>query len=632
MALVSNAAASRDEELRRLMPPPAPRPPSAVTAPKPKAPVVLDEDTYTQHLEAIIERDYFPELPKMANQLEWLRAVNSGDVREMQRAQRNIARRRAAANAAAAAAGAPAATPGLGLGPGDTPGPGGVPPLHTPGWGATTPGTALLRTPAMTPMVGGMAEAGGPSATGAAPAAAAAAPPAPAASGLSLDSFLSQYTSEDNASFHTILEEDNRRKRAKVRHHLERPDPRDPETRRLLLEGPPERPSDEFGTSGQAPMTLLPAPEPPINNLFYDSSQRPAVPLSAKEAAEVALGPPKAINRAATRLRAPPEAAPLSALPQDPAAAAVAAGLPAGAPMPGGAAGTVGYDAMATPALEDVLGSPLMTWGDIESTPLRLGVDDMPVELDEAALMGGAPAFRVQGLTEREMAAHRLAAAKAGSGSAAGRASGARGSTPLLTALRRAATGTGAGGGATARGAGGGATPLAVPLSPAARQLAASIKAGMTPRGAGMGAVGSAAAGGRALPSAGAGAGSAAGRSAALGSGELDKQLRASYRSSAAVSLGGHAHGTPSLGTHRGTTPGLGPGATGRATSTPGVVSGGGGGGAGQRAGSSTPLAGAAGKARRAPIVLSAGAQNGGAAHAGAGGKEKSVTDDLLKL
>lgn len=228
MALVSNAGAShdREEELRRLMPPPPPRPPGAAAAIK--APVVLDEDTYTQHLEAIIERDYFPELPKMANQLEWLRAVNSGDVREMQRAQRNIAKRRAAAVAAAAAGNLTAATPGMaGLG-GLTPAVG-LPPGMTPGtvgWGATTPGTALLRTPAMTPMVGGeagpsssvaAAAAGAGAGDAAAALAAAAGGAVPGAARLSLDSFLDRYTSEDNASFQAILEEDNRRKRAKVR-------------------------------------------------------------------------------------------------------------------------------------------------------------------------------------------------------------------------------------------------------------------------------------------------------------------------------------------------------------------------------------------------------------------------------
>ena len=34
--------------------------------------IVLDEDDWTEKLEAIIQRDYFPDLPKLESQLEWL--------------------------------------------------------------------------------------------------------------------------------------------------------------------------------------------------------------------------------------------------------------------------------------------------------------------------------------------------------------------------------------------------------------------------------------------------------------------------------------------------------------------------------------------------------------------------------
>ncbi len=37
-------------------------------------PVVLDEDDWTDRIEAIIERDFFPDIPKMQNKLEWLQA------------------------------------------------------------------------------------------------------------------------------------------------------------------------------------------------------------------------------------------------------------------------------------------------------------------------------------------------------------------------------------------------------------------------------------------------------------------------------------------------------------------------------------------------------------------------------
>ena len=50
-----------------LMPPPPPR-----QAKRKREQVVLDEDEWTEQIEAIIQRDYFPDLPKLENELEWL--------------------------------------------------------------------------------------------------------------------------------------------------------------------------------------------------------------------------------------------------------------------------------------------------------------------------------------------------------------------------------------------------------------------------------------------------------------------------------------------------------------------------------------------------------------------------------
>ena len=65
--------------------------------------MVLDEDEYVARLDAIITREYFPDVPKLRDTLRWLRATNSGDparVREAQRAiQRRLDRERGAGDA-----------------------------------------------------------------------------------------------------------------------------------------------------------------------------------------------------------------------------------------------------------------------------------------------------------------------------------------------------------------------------------------------------------------------------------------------------------------------------------------------------------------------------------------------------
>ena len=62
----SPAVASRRDAGALLMPPPAPR------APRRAGPVVLDEDEYVARLDAIITREYFPDVPKLRDTLRWL--------------------------------------------------------------------------------------------------------------------------------------------------------------------------------------------------------------------------------------------------------------------------------------------------------------------------------------------------------------------------------------------------------------------------------------------------------------------------------------------------------------------------------------------------------------------------------
>lgn len=146
-------------------------------------------------MQAIIERDFFPELSKLESKVAWLQAVRSGDPEQIRHAQLLIAQRRAAM-----AGGRPA----IGATPANAP-------LFTPG------GTAARAMAGDTPYIPhlppGTAPRGGGGGAAAGPAAAAVGSIAVAPPGVSLDAFLAAHTSEDNASFQEILEDVNKRRR-----------------------------------------------------------------------------------------------------------------------------------------------------------------------------------------------------------------------------------------------------------------------------------------------------------------------------------------------------------------------------------------------------------------------------------
>ena len=360
-------------------------------------------------LEAIIERDYFPDVPKLQSKLEWLEAVKSGNPSAIRRAQINIARRRAG--------------------------------LKTPvsadfeRSGLTAPSTSIqpganLATPALTPL-----QAATPSATAAAPAASTDDSRAP---GMSLDQYLLQHTSEDNASFSSLVAEGEKRRQIKYQHHLE------DKNRRLQLEGP--FPTDEYGTSGQQPDTRRTWHHTSKSWLYYDASEHPHLPLSVTELSSVVQGPPKAVDSRQTRLadEASDPAATEATIPiPGPSSAAFTATASTPHPHSHPAQHPPGYNVLATPSyIPGVDASPFMTWGDIESTPLRLDADDISLDPNHSR----GPQFSLNPVSVREQVARSLAShasksiknkalAKLG-GSSAGRSA----ATPLSEAGQRLAS------------------------------------------------------------------------------------------------------------------------------------------------------------------------------------------------
>ena len=53
-------------------------------------PVVLDEDTYTEAISFIIERDFFPNLVKMKAQQNYFQAQQSGTLFDLQKASKAL--------------------------------------------------------------------------------------------------------------------------------------------------------------------------------------------------------------------------------------------------------------------------------------------------------------------------------------------------------------------------------------------------------------------------------------------------------------------------------------------------------------------------------------------------------------
>jgi hypothetical protein len=53
----------------------------------------INEDEYYAHMEAIIQRDFYPNIPKLQNKLEWIEAIRSGDMKRIRRTQSNITAR-----------------------------------------------------------------------------------------------------------------------------------------------------------------------------------------------------------------------------------------------------------------------------------------------------------------------------------------------------------------------------------------------------------------------------------------------------------------------------------------------------------------------------------------------------------
>jgi len=379
----ARAAAAAAAAARALMPPPPSRAPLSTSrtdlppaAPPVQRQAVLDEDSYLHTMAAIVERDFFPDVPRLQSRLEWL--ASGDDQAALAAAQRRAAARRAGARLPLGAGAAAAA--------------------GRAGRGAWAP-TPDVRE------VGGEEEDG----EGAGFGGAQTPPPLPP----SLDAFLSAHTSEDNAAFSALAARDAARAREAA-----------------------ARRTGGGGAGGHAG---------PGSTLFLGAGTGAALALPAPPGGGPAGPParPPAPRAAATRLGGVDAAAAGGS----PGTSLAGSGTPSewggtSCSVGGGGGsergGSVGPSARRATAGDPLLASPLVTWGELTATPVRLD--------------GGRGGFRVAAPAPREALARRAGGGGRGGGSGGLRAAppsvrpGGPAGTPLRGASATPALGVRGGG------------------------------------------------------------------------------------------------------------------------------------------------------------------------------------------
>lgn len=363
-------------------------------------PTVLDEDTYAEALEKIIERDYFPDISKLRDRLDWLEAIKTGDPVQIRDAQLKIIERRRV-------------------------GGGKVTPLHTVDSRISrTPGSTFVRnfTPldefdGKTPVVNGIGvgegereEVGGVD------------------TNLGLDQFLGRYTSEDNQSFSKILERVNRKRKERFG-YLE--DSVNSNANGDAIEDEKrDRITDGYGTSYQPPSTLEGWNYTAKNLLMYHPADRGEVPLTEEERAVRIKAATKEIDRVNTRFHGkmmdsrPKEDGTVEML-YTPVAGATPVPMsfrdadklkkydledlrktPNPFYLESGKKAENGYSYVKTPSpAPGADESPFITWGEIEGTPLRLDMEDTPIDIGGSA---DGPHYRIPSAPARDAKAHSL--------------------------------------------------------------------------------------------------------------------------------------------------------------------------------------------------------------------------------
>ncbi|XP_048763166.1 splicing factor ESS-2 homolog [Ostrea edulis] len=338
-------------------------PASSVTVVQRKKPQkILDEDTYTKDVENIIEKDFFPDLPDLKSKAEYFEALEKNDLVKLRKFQLKFTGGRPSTNVTDCNSPATFETPDIRLDDGTT---------HA--------NADREKNQDEDDETSNKKQAK-----------------------LSLDAYMSKNTSEDNASFAEILEETQQKHREKHAWLFENENIRkQEEENRLAL------PSIEEQAAIEAPQAGLDTWKYQArNSLMYVPD---GADFSAQEIIDAQKKKPRKIVHDNTRfIQYPWNKNKSKALIKEAASAKAIINqgkighdgkemLPAESPR------VNGYGFVATPSpAPGVDESPLMTWGEIESTPFR-------IEGGETPLVGSAPAFKIPEIPTRDQLAMKLA-------------------------------------------------------------------------------------------------------------------------------------------------------------------------------------------------------------------------------
>ncbi|PIN25334.1 Nuclear protein ES2 [Handroanthus impetiginosus] len=371
-----------------------------------RSPTVLDEDSYVAAIEKIIERDFFPDIPKLRDRLDWLQAVRTHDPVLIRDAQLKILERRRQRKAGDSVADASFRST------------------------TVTPGSSFFRNTSVTPSLysehkdnpssdnlDGDGDGGEEQVD----------------VSLSLDVFFRKYTSEDNESFSRIMEKVNRKRKEKHGYLLECGGTEGNGGNNLIENGTKREKiaTDGYGTSDQPLSTLEGWKYTPKNLLMYHPADRGEAPLTAEERALRLKGLTKEISKSNTRFHA--KAMEVDALKDDDTAEVLYTPVAGATPVvisnrngdkvkrydledlrktpnrfyvESEKKADNGYSFVKTPSpAPGVDESPFITWGEIEGTPLRLEPEETPIDIGGS---GDGPQFKIPKPPSRDVKAHSL--------------------------------------------------------------------------------------------------------------------------------------------------------------------------------------------------------------------------------